>query len=102
MAEFTTIAKLDEVEGHELASFDSGGKRIAIARAAGDYYAFDDTCTHLGCSLAEGKLEGRTVICPCHGSRFDVITGAVQHGPAREPVKSYVVRVQDAAMQVQL
>jgi nitrite reductase/ring-hydroxylating ferredoxin subunit len=102
MTEFTTIAQLDEVQGRELASFDFDGERIAIARAAGDYYAFGDTCTHLGCSLAEGKLEGTTVICPCHGSKFDVTTGAVQHGPAREAVKSYTVRVQDAALQVQL
>ena len=102
MTEFMTVAKLAELEGRELASFGVGGERIAIARAAGDYYAFGDTCTHLGCSLSEGRLEGKTVVCPCHGSQFDVTTGAVQHGPARRPVKSYAVRVQDGGLQVQL
>lgn len=102
MAEFITIVQLDELEGRELASFDVGGERIAVARALDGYHAFGDTCTHLACSLAEGRLAGQTVICPCHGSKFDVTTGAVLHGPAREPVKSYGVRVQDGALQVEI
>ena len=101
MAEFTTVGKVDELESRELAAFDLGAERVAIARVAGAYYAFGDTCTHLGCSLAEGELEEQTVTCACHGSQFDVTTGAVLRGPAREPVKSYGVRVQDGALQVE-
>jgi len=101
MAEFTTVGKVDELDSRELAAFDLGAERVAIARVAGAYYAFGDTCTHLGCSLAEGELEEQTVTCACHGSQFDVTTGAVLRGPAREPVKSYGVRVQDGALQVE-
>jgi nitrite reductase/ring-hydroxylating ferredoxin subunit len=102
VAGFITVVKVDEFESQELAAFDVGAERIAIARVAGDYYAFGDTCTHLACSLAEGELEEQTVTCACHGSQFDVTTGAVLRGPAREPVKSYAVRVQDDALQVEL
>ena len=101
MAEFTTVGKVDELDSRELAAFDLGAERVAISRVAGAYYAFGDTCTHLGCSLAEGELEEQTVTCACHGSQFDVTTGAVLRGPAREPVKSYGVRVQDGALQVE-
>lgn len=101
MSEYITVVKVDEFEPRELAAFDLGAERIAIARVAGAYYAFGDTCTHLACSLAEGKLEGQTVTCACHGSQFDVTTGAVIRGPAQEPVRSYGVRVQDGALQVE-
>ena len=100
MADFVTVASVHTLDDQELASFEVGAERIAVARVAGAYHAFGDTCTHRACSLAEGELEGHTVICPCHGSRFDVTTGAVQRGPAQEPVRSYSVRVQDGALQV--
>lgn len=102
MAGFITVAQVDEFESQELAAFDVGAERVAIARVSGDYYAFGDTCTHLACSLAEGELEEQTVTCVCHGSQFDVTTGAVLRGPAHEPVKSYAVRVEDGALQVEL
>jgi nitrite reductase/ring-hydroxylating ferredoxin subunit len=59
-----------------------------------DIYAFDDTCTHKGCSLGEGKLDGTIVTCPCHGSQFDVTSGAVVRGPAQRPVRSRSVDVE--------
>jgi nitrite reductase/ring-hydroxylating ferredoxin subunit len=65
----------------------SGERKVAVANVGGELHAFDDTCTHRGCSLAQGTLEGTVVTCPCHGSQFDVTTGAVVRGPATEPVK---------------
>ena len=62
--------------------------RITIANVAGTLSAIDDTCTHRGCSLGDGKLDGSTVQCACHGSRFDVTSGAVVHGPAEDPVRA--------------
>jgi 3-phenylpropionate/trans-cinnamate dioxygenase ferredoxin subunit len=97
-----TVTVLDELEGRELAAFDVSGNRIAIAKTGDSYYAFDDTCTHEGCSLAEGKLEGTTVTCPCHGSQFNVTTGDVLRGPAREPVRSFRVRLEDNTLQVEV
>jgi nitrite reductase/ring-hydroxylating ferredoxin subunit len=102
MAEFIHVVRVDELEGRELASFGVSTERIAVAHVDGEYYAFGDTCTHLACSLAEGELEGQTVTCPCHGSQFDVTSGAVLRGPALQPVRSYGARVQDGALQVEL
>jgi nitrite reductase/ring-hydroxylating ferredoxin subunit len=76
------------------------GTRIAIANVGGTYYAFDDTCTHEQCSLAEGDLAGTTVTCMCHGAEFDVRTGAVLAPPAPSPVRVYRVRVEAGALQV--
>jgi len=80
----------------------SKGMRITLANVAGAIFAIDDTCTHRGCSLGDGKLDGSTVQCACHGSRFDVTSGAVVRGPAEEPVRSYPVHVASGEVQVDL
>jgi 3-phenylpropionate/trans-cinnamate dioxygenase ferredoxin subunit len=75
--------------------FDISGTKVAVVVSTdGKLYAFDDTCTHRGCSLARGRLDGTTVTCTCHGSQFDVTSGAVLHGPALQPVRSRPVQVQ--------
>ena len=74
-------------------AFDVQDTKIAVANVGGTFYAFDDTCTHMECSLAQGDLEETTVTCPCHGSEFDVTSGEVLAPPAREPVGYYETRV---------
>jgi len=88
------IGSSGDVVAGQMRAFDVAGTKMTVARANGHLYAFDDTCTHLGCSLAKGKLEGTTVTCPCHGSQFDVTSGAVLRGPAQRPVRSRVVQVE--------
>lgn len=51
------------------------GTVLLIANVGGTYYAINNTCPHLGGSLADGKLEGNFVRCPRHGARFDVTNG---------------------------
>jgi 3-phenylpropionate/trans-cinnamate dioxygenase ferredoxin component len=102
MGEFVKVASSTEVAEGDLAAFDVGGERVAIANVGGAFHAFGDTCTHLQCSLAEGELEGTVVTCPCHGSQFDVTSGAVLRGPAQEPARSYAARVEDDALRVEI
>jgi nitrite reductase/ring-hydroxylating ferredoxin subunit len=100
MAEFVRVAGVDDLEEGELRAFDVRGATIAVANVAGTFYAFDDTCTHLQCSLAGGDLEEAIVICPCHGSEFDVRNGEVLQGPARESVETYETRIEGGSLQV--
>jgi 3-phenylpropionate/trans-cinnamate dioxygenase ferredoxin subunit len=67
--------------------------RISVARVDDRLYAFDDlcTCAGQGCPLSGGLLTGTTVMCQCHGSRFDIATGAVISGPATEALGVYEV-----------
>ena len=88
------IGSSGDVAPGEMRVFDLDGTKVNVASAGGNLYAFDDTCTHAGCSLAKGKLDGTTVTCPCHGSQFDVTSGAVLRGPARRSVRSRSVRVE--------
>ncbi len=68
----------------------------------GELFALDDTCTHQDASLADGWVEGCEVECPLHASRFDLRTGAVDAPPAKKPVRSHRVVVQDGVIFVEL
>jgi 3-phenylpropionate/trans-cinnamate dioxygenase ferredoxin component len=100
MAEFVSISRAEDLGEGDIRAFDVRGTKIAVANVDGTFYAFDDTCTHMACSLAGGDLEETTVICPCHGSEFDVTSGAVLQGPAREPVETYETRVEGSSLEV--
>jgi nitrite reductase/ring-hydroxylating ferredoxin subunit len=88
------IGTAADVADGQMRVFDVAGTKVNVSNAGGNLYAFDDTCTHMGCSLANGELDGTTVTCACHGSRFDVTSGAVLRGPAQRPVRSRAVQVQ--------
>jgi nitrite reductase/ring-hydroxylating ferredoxin subunit len=102
MTQFRNIAKSGDVGEGQVAAFDVNGERVAVANVEGSLFAFSDICTHARCSLAEGDLDGRTVTCPCHGSQFDVTTGAVLNPPATEPVSVFGVRIEGEDIQVDL
>jgi nitrite reductase/ring-hydroxylating ferredoxin subunit len=55
----------------------------------------------MGCSLAEGDLEETTLTCRCHGSQFDVSSGAVLRGPAQEPVKTHKTREEGGNLEIE-
>ena len=78
--------------------------RIAIARVDGRLYAFDDLCTcgEKPCPLSGGLLTGRTVMCQCHGSRFDITTGCVTNGPATEALTVYEVQEIDGGIEIRV
>jgi 3-phenylpropionate/trans-cinnamate dioxygenase ferredoxin subunit len=103
MPEFVTTIKTTEVPPGGVKAIDVRGTLIAVANVDGTFYAFDDTCTHEQCSLAEGEmLTGATVTCFCHGSKFDVRTGRVLGPPAVEPVKAYRTRIAGDALQIEV
>jgi nitrite reductase/ring-hydroxylating ferredoxin subunit len=67
---------------------------VTVFNVAGSPCATQAKCTHSGGPLNEGALHGSTVTCPWHGSQFNVCTGAVLRGPAREPLKTYRVTLE--------
>jgi len=66
---------------------------VAVFNAGGRLCATQARCTHRQGPLSEGKLDGTTVTCPWHGAQFDVCTGAVLRGPAKDPLRTYSVSV---------
>jgi 3-phenylpropionate/trans-cinnamate dioxygenase ferredoxin component len=78
--------------------------RISIARIGDHLYAFDDlcTCAEQACPLSGGLLTGTTLMCQCHGSRFDMASGAVLSGPATKRLKVYEVQEVEGDVRVGL
>ena len=74
---------------------------VAVTDLAGELVAFDETCTHRECPLSEGTIEGITVTCPCHKSRFDLRTGLPVNGPATRPIRIRTVRLDGGNLMVE-
>jgi len=77
-----------------------GDTPVLLLRDGGLIFAIHDRCSHRGCSLSEGKVEGDEIVCGCHGSRFDRRNGAVLGGPATSAQPSFQVRVEDGRVEV--
>ena len=93
MAELVPVAKVGELAAGEMKLVEAGARAIVLLNVEGELYALDNECTHAGCDLADGDLEGNILECPCHGSKFNVATGAVENPPAEEPVPTYAVSI---------
>ena len=102
MADFLTVARVDQVPPGTLKVFRVKGRRIALSQVDGVFYAIDDLCTHDEGPLGEGTLHGDEVECPRHGARFSVRTGAALRMPAVVPVKVHAVRRDGQNIQVKL
>ena len=74
--------------------------RVSVARVDGKLYAFDDLCTHAACPLSAGMLTGTTILCQCHGCRYDITTGSVLNGPAVRPLTIYQVGDTDGVISI--
>jgi 3-phenylpropionate/trans-cinnamate dioxygenase ferredoxin subunit len=98
---YVKVADTKELPAGKMMKVSTGGQDVLLVNIDGSYYAIDNTCTHMGGSLVDGKLEGNVVTCPRHGSKFDVTTGKAV-GKAKvafikvmpKDEKSYAVKVE--------
>jgi 3-phenylpropionate/trans-cinnamate dioxygenase ferredoxin component len=101
---FRTVGPADAIIDDFVVPYylDDIKRRIAVTRVDDRLYAFDDLCPcgDRSCPLSGGLLLGTTLMCQCHGSRFDVSTGAVLNGPATEPLRGYEVREVEGSIQI--
>ncbi|HKP86527.1 MAG TPA: Rieske 2Fe-2S domain-containing protein, partial [Blastocatellia bacterium] len=90
-------ADLREGEPHRA---DAAGMPVLLVRRGGRVFAIAETCSHLGGPLADGKLEGDSVRCPWHGSRFSLEDGRVLEGPSVHTQPCFEARVRDGQIEV--
>ena len=81
--------------------FSVEGRHITVAKSQGSIYAFDDTCTHMRCSLSKGRLEGAKVVCRCHAGTFDLNSGEVLSGPPPAPIKVYPLVIREEQLYIE-
>lgn len=73
---------------------------VLLLRRGAHVLAVHDRCSHRGCSLANGEIDGDEVVCACHGSRFDLTDGALKRGPATAPQPAFEVRERDGRIEL--
>ena len=95
MSGFVRVCAVSELEEESAARFVVGGTPVCVARGGdGQFYALHDVCSHAEVALSEGDVEGHTIECWLHGSRFDLRTGRPTGLPATKPVRVYHTKVE--------
>jgi 3-phenylpropionate/trans-cinnamate dioxygenase ferredoxin subunit len=101
VSKFIKIARAEDIKPGEKEIFDVDGIPVVIVNLDGEFYALEDVCTHDGGPVGEGAMDDGQLICPRHGARFDIRTGAALTMPAVEPVPTYEIKVQDGDIYVE-
>jgi nitrite reductase/ring-hydroxylating ferredoxin subunit len=101
MANFVRVCKTTDIKEGSGRSMEVNGTPLAIFNVDGNFYAINDVCGHRGGPLGEGELDGRTVVCPWHGWRYDVTTGANELVPDL-PTHRYDVKIEGEDILVDL
>lgn len=100
MSEWVTVAREGELAPGEFQVVDVNDTQVAVFNLDGRFYAIADVCTHDAGQLTGGTVEGDEIVCPRHGARFSIRTGAALTAPAYEPTDTFPVRVEEGQIQV--
>lgn len=95
MEHLEPVAAVDDLPAGSVKAVKVGDHAVALANVGGWFFAIGQDCPHAGGPLGEGRLAGCLLECPWHRAVFDVRTGRVRRGPARKPVRTYRVTVED-------
>jgi nitrite reductase/ring-hydroxylating ferredoxin subunit/uncharacterized membrane protein len=101
--EWTEATTSDALEEGKPKAVVVGDTPVLLLRHRSHVHAIHDRCSHRGCSLAEtGEVDGETIECGCHGSRFSLRDGSLERGPATVGQPAYEVREQDGKLEIKL
>ena len=97
------VGKTSDITPGKMIKASIDGRDVLVANIDGEYYATDDSCTHSGSSLSEGKLDGCTITCGWHAAEFDCKTGKLVKFPAKiRDLTSYAVIVESDNVYVEM
>ncbi len=99
---FVRVASTHDVMPGAMRAVTADSTEILLVNLAGTYFAIGNICRHKGCRLSVGNLSGDVVQCPCHGSQYNIRTGAIIRGPTIEPEPFFEVRVENDQILVRI
>ena len=102
MSDLVKVADVNDLDEGELLAVDVDGEPICLAKVHHSIYAFTDNCTHISGPLNEGELDCEVLTCPWHGAQFNVCTGKVLRGPARQDIQTYHTQVEGSSILLDL
>jgi len=98
--DYVRVASSTDIPDGAMRQVDANGTAVLVVRQHGTLCAVGQHCTHLGGPLSEGELKDGSVVCPWHGSEFDLRDGRIVSGPATHPLHRYDVRERDGSIEV--
>jgi len=98
--QFTAVLSESDLEDGKPVRAEHDGTPLLVVRQGSQIFALAETCSHLGGPLSEGTLDGDTIQCPWHGSRFSIRDGHVVDGPAVHPQPCLEVRIRGGQVEV--
>jgi nitrite reductase/ring-hydroxylating ferredoxin subunit/uncharacterized membrane protein len=98
--DWTAVAEEHELTEGQPRRVSAAGVNILLLKRGDGIYAIGEICSHLGGPLAEGTIEGDTVVCPWHQSRFCLRDGSVVDGPATNPQPRFETRTRGGRIEI--
>jgi len=98
--EFVRVAQASAIPENGQRLVIVGGKQLLLCRSEGQFFAIVNRCTHDHEQLVGGLIRKCTIVCPFHGARYSLKSGAPFGPPAFEPIDTYPVRVVGDAVEV--
>ncbi|QGJ68466.1 Ferredoxin subunit of nitrite reductase and ring-hydroxylating dioxygenase [Planctomycetales bacterium 10988] len=89
------VAKVSEIPASGILPVEVEDQFLIIVHQDGEYFALEDQCSHAAVPLSDGNLEEGAIVCPMHGAKFDIRSGAALTMPAIRPIQSFPVKVED-------
>jgi len=99
--DWTAIEAVELEEGRPTSAM-AGDTPVLLLRHNDHLHALHDRCSHRGCLLSSGVVEGESITCPCHGSRFDLRDGSIERGPATAPQPVFETREREGTIELRL
>lgn len=99
---FTPVLAENDLPENQLRRVEANGVPVLLVRRGDKIHALAETCAHMGGPLAQGTLEGDSVRCPWHGSRYSLETGEVLEGPSAFPQPCLETRIRDGQIEVRV
>ena len=97
------IGKINDISPGKMIKSSIDGREILVANINGEFFATDDSCTHSGSSLSEGKLDGCVITCGWHKAEFDCKTGKLLKFPTKiRDLTSYDVVIESDNVYVEV
>ena len=99
---FVEISKSEAVPAGSMKMFLVEGQEVLVVNLDAKFYAMGNRCTHARGDLSKGRLEGKIVVCPRHGSKFDVTNGSRISGPAKDSLPVFEIKVEDKSLKIKV
>ncbi len=95
MAEFVKVGPLSQFQPDVVYEGEISGRRVILVNLNGTMHAVSNVCPHVSMPLTGGSVSGDTIVCPFHGSAFNLATGECVEGPALgDSLDTYEVRIE--------